>query len=104
MPDIEWLMNFGTDKTYKLKSKVLEKILNDEKLYANKNVMYELPNIIKNIRFDEQLEIANIVLNSENLFNNNEILANLSIWLEKIDGYTEPNMKFYDELKSRLTK
>lgn len=104
LPDIEWLMNFGTDKTYKLKSKVLEKVLNDEKLYANKNVMYELPNIIKNIRFDEQLEIANIVLNSENLFNNNEILANLSIWLEKIDGYTEPNMKFYDELKSRLTK
>lgn len=104
LPDIEWLMNFGTDKTYKLKSKVLEKVLNDEKLYANKNVMYELPNIIKNIRFDEQLEIANIVLNSENLFNNNEILANLPIWLEKIDGYSEPNMKFYDELKSRLTK
>ena len=104
LPDIEWLMNFGTDKTYKLKSKVLEKVLNDEKLYANKNVMYELPNIIKNIRFDEQLEIANIVLSSENLFNNNEILANLSIWLERIDGYSEPNMKFYDELKSRLTK
>ena len=68
-------MNFGTDNTYKRKSKVLEKVLNDEKLYTNKNVMYLLPKIIKNIRFNEQLEIANTVLSSENLFNNNEILA-----------------------------
>lgn len=103
LPDIEWLMNFGTDKTYKLKSRVLEKILNDEKLYTNKNVMYLLPKIIKNIRFNEQLEIANTVLSSKNLFNNNEILANLPIWLERIDGYTEPNMKFYYEIKKKLS-
>ena len=96
-------MNFGTDKTYKLKSRVLEKILNDEKLYTNKNVMYLLPKIIKNIRFNEQLEIANTVLSSENLFNNNEILANLPIWLERIDGYTESNMKFYYEIKKKLS-
>lgn len=104
LPDIEWLMNFGTDDTYKRKSKVLEKVLNDEKLYTNKNVMYELPNIIKNIRFNEQLEIANAVLNNENLLNNTEVVNNLPKWLERMDGYTEPNMKFYYELKSKLTK
>lgn len=103
LPDIEWLMNFGTDNTYKRKSKVLEKVLNDETLYTNKNVMYELPNIIKNIRFNEQLEIANIVLSSENLFNNNEVLSNLFRWLEKMDGYSEPNMKFYYEIKEKLS-
>ena len=102
LPNIEWLMNFGTDKTYKLKSKVLEKVLNDEKLYTNKNVMYELPNIIKNIRFDEQLEIANIVLSSEKFFNNGEALKNLPKWLERMDGYTEPNMKRYNEIKEKL--
>ena len=103
MPDIEWLMNFGTDNTYKRKSKVLEKVLNDEKLYTNKNVMYELSKIIKNIRFNEQLEIANIVLSSENLFNNNEVLSILFRWLEKMDGYSEPNKKFYYEIKEKLS-
>ena len=102
LPDIEWLMTFGTDDTYKRKSKVLEKVLNDKKLYTNKNVMYELPNIIKNTRFDEQLEIANIVLSSENLFNNKEVLAELPRWLERMDGYTEPNIKHYNAVKEKL--
>ena len=52
--------------------------------------------------FYEQYEIAETVLNFENLFNDKAVLGNLPSWLNRMDGLREPNMKVYCETKTKL--
>ena len=99
---LEWFMGFSNKNTYQLRSDLLDKVLSEKRLYSNKDVMYLLPQIIENMGFYEQYEIAETVLNYENLFNDKAVLGNLPSWLNKIDGFREPNMKVYYETKAKL--
>ena len=99
---LEWFMSFSNKNIYQLRSDLLDKVLSEKRLYSNKEVMYLLPQIIENMGFYEQYEIAETVLNYENLFNDKAVLGNLPSWLNKIDGFREPNMKVYYETKAKL--
>ena len=99
---LEWFMSFSNKNIYQLRSDLLDKVLSEKRLYSNKDVMYLLPQIIENMGFYEQYEIAETVLNYENLFNDKAVLGNLPSWLNKIDGFREPNMKVYYETKAKL--
>ena len=99
---LEWFMSFSNKNVYQLKSDLLDKILSEKRLYSNKDVMYLLPQIIENMGFYEQYEIAETVLNFENLFNDKAVLGNLPSWLNRMDGFREPNMKVYCETKTKL--
>lgn len=99
---LEWFMSFSNKNVYQLKSDLLDKVLSEKRLYSNKDVMYLLPQIIENMGFYEQYEIAETVLNFENLFNDKAVLGNLPSWLNRMDGFREPNMKVYCETKTKL--
>ncbi len=99
---LEWFMSFSNKNIYQLKSDLLDKVLSEKRLYSNKDVMYLLPQIIENMGFYEQYEIAETVLNFENLFNDKAVLGNLPSWLNRMDGFREPNMKVYCETKTKL--
>lgn len=99
---LEWFMSFSNKNIYQLRSDLLDKVLSEKRLYSNKDVMYLLPQIIENMGFYEQYEIAETVLNFENLFNDKAVLGNLPSWLNKMDGFKEPNMKVYYETKTKL--
>ena len=99
---LEWFMSFSNKNVYQLKSDLLDKVLSEKRLYSNKDVMYLLPQIIENMGFYEQYEIAETVLNFENLFNDKAVLGNLPSWLNRMDGFKEPNMKVYCETKTKL--
>lgn len=99
---LEWFMSFSNKNVYQLKSDLLDKVLSEKRLYSNKDVMYLLPQIIENMGFYEQYEIAETVLNFENLFNDKTVLGNLPSWLNRMDGFREPNMKVYCETKIKL--
>lgn len=99
---LEWFMSFSNKNVYQLKSDLLDKVLSEKRLYSNKDVMYLLPQIIENMGFYEQYEIAETVLNFENLFNDKAVLGNLPSWLNRMDGFREPNMKVYSETKTKL--
>ena len=99
---LEWFMSFSNKNIYQLRSDLLDKVLSEKRLYSNKEVMYLLPQIIENMGFYEQYEIAETVLNYENLFKDKAVLGNLPSWLNKIDGFREPNMKVYYETKAKL--
>lgn len=99
---LEWFMSFSNKNVYQLKSDLLDKVLSEKRLYSNKDVMYLLPQIIENMGFYEQYEIAETVLNFENLFNDKAVLGNLPSWLNRMDGFKEPNMKVYSETKTKL--
>ena len=99
---LEWFMSFSNKNIYQLRSDLLDKVLSEKRLYSNKEVMYLLPQIIENMGFYEQYEIAETVLNFENLFNDKAVLGNLPSWLNKMDGFKEPNMKVYYETKTKL--
>lgn len=99
---LEWFMSFSNKNVYQLKSDLLDKVLSEKRLYSNKDVMYLLPQIIENMGFYEQYEIAETVLNFENLFNDKTVLGNLPSWLNRMDGFREPNMKVYCETKTKL--
>ena len=99
---LEWFMSFSNKNIYQLRSDLLDKVLSEKRLYSNKDVMYLLPQIIENMGFYEQYEIAETVLNFENLFNDKTVLGNLPSWLNRMDGFREPNMKVYCETKTKL--
>lgn len=99
---LEWFMSFSNKNIYQLKSDLLDKVLSEKRLYSNKDVMYLLPQIIENMGFYEQYEIAETVLNFENLFNDKAVLGNLPSWLNRMDGFREPNMNVYSETKTKL--
>lgn len=99
---LEWFMSFSNKNVSQLRSDLLDKVLSEKRLYSNKDVMYLLPQIIENMGFYEQYEIAETVLNFENLFNDKAVLGNLPSWLNKMDGFKEPNMKVYYETKTKL--
>ena len=99
---LEWFMSFSNKNVYQLRSDLLDKVLSEKRLYSNKDVMYLLPQIIENMGFYEQYEIAETVLNFENLFNDKAVLGNLPSWLNRMDGFREPNMKVYCETKTKL--
>ena len=64
--------------------------------------MYRLPQIIEDMGYYEQYEIAETVLHFEKLFNDKEVLASLPSWIKDMDGFREPDMKVYYKLKSKL--
>lgn len=99
---LEWFMSFSNKNVSQLRSDLLDKVLSEKRLYSNKDVMYLLPQIIENMGFYEQYEIAETVLNFENLFNDKAVLGNLPSWLNKMDGFKEPNRKVYCETKTKL--
>lgn len=99
---LEWFMSFSNKNISQLRSDLLDKVLSEKRLYSNKDVMYLLPQIIENMGFYEQYEIAETVLNFENLFNDKAVLGNLPSWLNRMDGFKEPNMKVYCETKTKL--
>lgn len=99
---LEWLMSFRNKNSHQLRSDLLDKVLSQKRLYSNKEVMYRLPQIIEDMGYYEQYEIAETVLHFEKLFNDKEVLASLPSWIKDMDGFREPDMKVYYKLKSKL--
>ncbi|MCD8377933.1 MAG: hypothetical protein LUB59_04000, partial [Candidatus Gastranaerophilales bacterium] len=56
---------------------VLDKVLSDEKLYNNENVMNKIGDIISDTYTPEQAKIADKILSDEKLYNNENVLNNI---------------------------
>ena len=99
-----WDINFGTSKGYSNRTKILNKVLDNNDLYNNKFLKSDLSNLIKRICIDEQVEIMNIVLDNKELLDNPKITKSLPTWLSQIEMIGSVNMEKYLNVKKILSK
>lgn len=104
LPSFLWDINFGTSKGYSNRTKILNKVLDNNDLYNNKFLKSDLSNLIKRICIDEQVEIMNIVLDNKELLDNPKITKSLPTWLSQIEMIGSVNMEKYLNVKKILSK
>ena len=84
-----------------IRLQILEKIIDKKELYMNKNLMLELPNFMHWVIGQKQYDFISTVLDNKNLYNNNEVLTNLTKWVEESRHF--PTDYTYQKIKNAIT-
>lgn len=73
--------------------KVIDKVMNDEKLYNNNNVMDNLPHILLRTEKPEDIEIINKMLDKEEFINDKKAMSDIPEFIRNLNWNTESAQK-----------
>lgn len=73
--------------------KVVDKVMNDEKLYNNNNVMDNLPHILLRTEKTEDIEIINKMLDKEEFINDKKAMSDIPEFMRNLNWNTESAQK-----------
>lgn len=73
--------------------KVVDKVMDDEKLYNNNNVMDNLPHILLRTEKPEDIEIINKMLDKEEFINDKKAMSDIPEFMRNLNWNTESTQK-----------